>query len=532
MTRKISQRLTFTGTLLTTSPLHIGSATDDAETDMPLARNGRGEFYIPGTSLAGPLSSWFADAYPQSHQDLFGFADKKEKKNSKTGKTTVENLGHASLVLVEDTILQGGSVPEIRDGVGIDRWSGAAADGIKYDREILPEGTKFRFEMAVEIKPDGKEEQSKAQIAHMVAALKDGKIPIGGSKTRGLGKVKLKDIKVKQENLLERTGILAMLKGVGEKDFSLREFDQRGQHKPTARHLLNIAIDWEPDGPLMVKADAEGVAVDMLPLFSGKGETGKLARVIPGSSLKGPLRSCGERIVATLMDAPCLSQPRPNEGRKRFLEQMDRFDLIRKLFGDRGRKDDNPSSNGITWDYGLSALSVVDCYCDSDLINRHDWPKLVRESEMKDVAELAGGKNLQPATHVAIDRWTGAAADGALYSTLEPFNGKWQKIELQLDLDRLPEEDRNPALALLVLILREMAQGRIPLGYGTNRGMGSIKLKEISFSAVDEGAELPLDGLTLTPDDFGKKEKLKAALQPLQEAWKNYLDQSVREDAA
>ncbi len=55
--------------------------------------------------------------------------------------------GHASYVVVEDmpVVAAAAVVVEVRDGVGIDRESGAAAEGIKYDRAILPRGTKLAF---------------------------------------------------------------------------------------------------------------------------------------------------------------------------------------------------------------------------------------------------------------------------------------------------------------------------------------------------------------------------------------------------
>ena len=61
-----------------------------------------------------------------------------------------------------------------------------------------------------------------------------------------------------------------------------------------------------------------------------------------------------------------------------------------------------------------------------------------------------------PAMHVAIDRWTGGAADSFLYSVLEPVAVDWPEIELCVDLDRLaPKENRDAALALLLLTLKD-----------------------------------------------------------------------------
>ena len=54
MARRIHARYRITGKLTAVTPLHVGGYGETADTDMPLARNGAGDLYVPGTSLAGP----------------------------------------------------------------------------------------------------------------------------------------------------------------------------------------------------------------------------------------------------------------------------------------------------------------------------------------------------------------------------------------------------------------------------------------------------------------------------------------------
>lgn len=82
----------------------------------------------------------------------------------------------------------------------------------------------------------------------------------------------------------------------------------------------------------------------------------------------------------------------------------------------------------------------------------------------------------QQAYHVAIDRWTGGAAETMLYSGLEPFGIQWEKLRLTLDLNRIPEEEMLVAIAFMLIIIRDLSNNRIPLGYGVNRGYGSISI--------------------------------------------------------
>src|SRR5262245_58176592 len=58
MARKIDSRLKINCTLVARTPLHVGGMGGSVDTDLALAVNGQGDFYIPGTSLAGALRGW------------------------------------------------------------------------------------------------------------------------------------------------------------------------------------------------------------------------------------------------------------------------------------------------------------------------------------------------------------------------------------------------------------------------------------------------------------------------------------------
>ena len=74
-----------------------------------------------------------------------------------------------------------------RDGVAIDRDTGTAAEGFKYDFEAVPAGTRFSFEMVLE-------NASPAEAGMVLLALNNfeaGRVPLGGGRSRGLGWVQL-----------------------------------------------------------------------------------------------------------------------------------------------------------------------------------------------------------------------------------------------------------------------------------------------------------------------------------------------------
>ena len=187
-----------------------------------------------------------------------------------------------------------------------------------------------------------------------------------------------------------------------------------------------------------------------------------------------------------------------------------------------------------------------------------------------------------PAALVAIDRWTGGAADNFLFSRLEP---DLAPITLTASIDperiapppdfwkkRYPQRDipderralasfRGAALALFLVTLRDFARGRIPLGYGVNRGLGDLDLCTATISgwsdpgpgdhgaaqaSAEEGSVRPRDtggpesgseastkdqssvsDIVLKAKDFDNGEEMKR-FQSLQMAWDDYLNSKAR----
>jgi CRISPR-associated RAMP protein (TIGR02581 family) len=77
---------------------------------------------------------------------------------------------------------------QVRAGVGIERDSGAAQEGVLYSSELVPPGTRFRWEITVEnADPVMEEPLLFLALREMVHA----HIPMGGGRSRGLGRVSL-----------------------------------------------------------------------------------------------------------------------------------------------------------------------------------------------------------------------------------------------------------------------------------------------------------------------------------------------------
>lgn len=545
MARRIDSRLKIACTLVARTPLHVGGMGGNVDTDLALAVNGEGNFYIPGTSLAGALRSWFetraeSDEAKRKFRRLLGYQKQKsEKQPGQNGKDE-----HASFLLVEDAEIKPPSgnqalLAEIRDGIGLDRVTGAAANQIKFDRAILPRGTCISFEMCVEL---GGDEATQTEARHLtntlLQALRTGQIRFGAAKSRGLGDMEVADLTICEQGLLRKNGLLDTLRRKG-KTVELGE-SKRQSLGFEAHPRLTMEITWKPRGPLMVRSEHDGVAVDMLPLTSAVGD--HLSFVLPGSSIKGAFRSQAERIVRTLLG---IKDVKIAERKQDFINQLEvtepkqtpgpeHASVIGWLFGVAGdpAKEDEKGPNRLP---GFSAVMFDDCYAKLNF-SAEQWLGIERakdEAELRSALDAAKLGHLQQAFHVAIDRWLGGAAEGFLYTVLEAHGVTWEPIRLSLNLSRLPDEDcQRRAVMLLLLTVRDFIGGRIPLGFGTNRGMGGVEVTGIEVAAQEcEGEQFAwlneLVGERLSNGKLGVPDGIR---QQLNGDWQAWIKQQTKEE--
>lgn len=540
MARKIDSRLKISLTLAARTPLHVGGMGASVDTDLALAINGAGDYYVPGTSLAGALRGWLLtralddQSAKEKIEALWGWQEK--------------SAGHASFVLIEDARISpppGKQIvfTEIRDGVGIDRVTGAAANQIKFDRAILPRGTQLHFDMLVELGGDtARQNEARYLTAEVLQALQAGQIRFGAAKSRGLGRVTVLKKEICEQQLRSKAGLMATLRGQGATPQHVTGEPVTLQKAPR----LEIDITWKPRGPLMVKAERGGFAADMLPLVSARDVmTGALSFVLPGSSIKGALRSQAERIIRTLWK---LNAEKIVEHKRDFINQIEtkrdgeETSLIGWLFGIAGKPEE--TENEAARLPGVSALTIDDCYAEL-AFSAADWLAVEQakqevkagatdEKDLRSTLEAAKLGQLQQAFHVAIDRWLGSAADGFLYSVLEPHGVTWEHLNLRLDLARLPDKPtQQRAVMLLLLTLRDFVAGRIPLGFGTNRGMGAVEVTGLKFTAHEcDGA---VEGWLNSCQDIavvaGKLSVPSTLREKLNCAWSAWLPPAKGEDA-
>lgn len=484
--------------------VHVGGAGGAAGVDLPLAADGLDRRCIPGSSLAGPLRAWAARMFPDREELVTRFFGGHDGDQA------------ASLLTVHDVPIDE-PFAEVRDGVAIDRRTGAAVENLKFDREVLPIGTELRATLDLELDERGAE--LRALLGHVLGALARSEIRLGARRSAGLGRVSLAGCAVEEESLTGREAVLEALRrrraapsapeqrhGAELQALLARLVDEAPGLRPREARSLTVTIGWDPALPVYSGVGLDGAALDALPLVTGRD---RVRPVLPGASIKGVLRAHAERVVRTLLHSVA-----PTD----FAGQID-LPLVDSVFG--------TTSNA-------GALLVEDCHAEA-AIDREGWRKLAElrkrgDGDASEVLELLrelGLERWQPATHVSLDRWTGGAAAGRLFTLLEPSRLRWEPIVLLLDLARLPEEEARAAQALLLLLVRDLVLGRVPLGFGTRRGLGEVAVREVSVRGP--GRYVPA-----VPGPRLRKEGLRALdagwVADLDVAWADWLRGHPRSD--
>ena len=218
MLQRLENRYVFIGNILLESALHIGGGESDGQiTQSPVIKGGDGSPFIPGSSIKGAFRASverIIDALGYRPCFLFAESDvclttneaerkafednRKDMREEEITEFLREKLCPSCLlfgspfssgrVRFTDAYLQERYVQtQVRDGVGIDRDSGIAVKSVKFDYEAVPAGVSFAFHLAVENLGD----RELGMIAAGLQEMRSGYVPLGGLKTRGLGRCKL-----------------------------------------------------------------------------------------------------------------------------------------------------------------------------------------------------------------------------------------------------------------------------------------------------------------------------------------------------
>lgn len=226
------QKIRITGSLTFDTAFHIGSGKEgELATDMGVLKDEQGWPVLPGSTLKGNFratseklagylgaSACLLDR-SLSEIDCVGDQDYFKKMNEafktiKGEKHKLEWLSkhtcnvcqlfgsplQSSRIFFSDGRLkrwQGGY--QVRDGVVIDRDSGTARHGLKYDYEVAPRDTAF--ELFIEM--ENPTSMDLSLVGAVIAEWRSG-FRIGGFTSRGLGRIVLTETRIEQVNYQDK----------------------------------------------------------------------------------------------------------------------------------------------------------------------------------------------------------------------------------------------------------------------------------------------------------------------------------------
>ncbi|MBE3577763.1 MAG: CRISPR-associated RAMP protein [Limnochordales bacterium] len=222
---RFQRRVIIKAELVTVTGLRIGAGGESylpSATDLPILKQ-NGVPYIPGSSLRGPLRAEVErlvrtvepgptgggyGACDPLYDRACGGRDAAKAAGQSLDPESVWNSSCrvcrifgsqrlASRLRVRDLPLidrTGGKGPwfDLRDGVAIDREKETAASGLKFDFEVVVPGQAFALEMVGENLAD----DELGLVAYALKELHEQRLPIGGFKGRGLGRVRLDSLSV------------------------------------------------------------------------------------------------------------------------------------------------------------------------------------------------------------------------------------------------------------------------------------------------------------------------------------------------
>ena len=502
-------------------------------------RNGLGEAILPGRSIKGAIRAAFEEHMNELRfskeelKSLWGGEMRREvgTPREQRGIGTEEPLPlRASALTFHHAVVWDRSKGELphRMSTAIDRATGGAADGALFAYEYLPVDTTFEIRVSAEAQepaPDTKKDedpQSTTQSAETkgtppaspalvekalkaVVTLLHGKfISLGGRTGAGWGRIEL------GPDDIRRTQV-AIPAPVAEKEKPSSPLDQLlnpPQPEPLKEAALStsfpsastsIEIEWQaPSGLFIGMNKPEGIdslekdTVPAAPMrnwhlndahradhgdasYPKVAHEDKASLLLPGTSIRGALRSHCSRIARSIVSDSegCDELTMPEDVHKQLAADPL---LVRYLFG--------------TSEY-RGAVRVHDC-----------------EGR---IPEEAGQNQPLKLTRNAIDRVTGSAAHGALYSELLYPHAAWDSIRIDVDhaqlcrnirqdpgnceLPSAPSSDQEcehpaikkrlrAAILLLTMAVTDLCKGALPLGGGTGGGLGFIEVSRVSFEGL------------------------------------------------
>ena len=444
------------------TPLSVKSGEKSVVTDAVVITDVNGLPYIPGSSIAGVLRHAWKDLKGEDEENnLFGF----QKGEKGVGSRII--FSEARILNSEGEVMDGLLPPEaissdnllkhyvslpIRQHVRIGHH-GVAEEHGKFDEQVVFTGTRFCFEM--EMLGNANEENIFKELLNI---LNHSSFRLGSGTRSGFGKIKVVSIQqasmsVNDERYLDKSSNLEESKKW--KCWSEPEKNHGG--KEVREGWKQYSMTLTPDDFFLFGSGFGDEDADMTPvtekIVSWKNDLATIEEhvyLLPASSIKGAIAHRVayhyNRLTGIFAD-DFINDGKNKEGKTMSDYVGANNTAVRLLFGSEGKGDTKKIRGNVIF---------------SDLY--------IEASDAQD----------KILNHVAIDRFTGGAIDGALFAEKTVYGkGTHLKLELLVNetaIKRMAENDTvyTDIMSALSAALNDLRNGMLPLGGGVNRGTGIL----------------------------------------------------------
>ena len=380
---------------VTVSPLSIKDGEDGLKVN-----ESTGKAYIPGSSIAGAFRNYYENYICRDCNNdsnaLFGGSD--------TGMSKVVcydafPLGDANKEMISS-----------RPGIRIDREALSAVTGSKFKRTFLNEGIQFVFVFELNnYNEDDDFKKDQQQLENLIAAFAAGDILLGSNKTSGFGRFKVDIIEKVAYDLTNYEDMFRYL----SKDTKASNITVSVLNKQLPSKNIRFKVSAKTTTPLLIKDEIirSSDEPDGINIKNGSGDF-----IIPGSSLKGILRSRAEKLARTFS---CIDDT-----------------LITNIFGIESNDEDQ------------AHISRLTCF----------------DTKINNAKEGIYNK-------IKIDYFTGGVKQHALMQEETVMSD----LEIECVFNTFGLENLNREVGLLLLVFRDLCTESLSVGGGYAVGRGYIK---------------------------------------------------------
>lgn len=428
--RHIIERIIVKGKLILDTPTCFGSGDNDGNIDLEILRDSiEDKALLMGSSTGGALRNYLCE-YEHGYDAV--------EESILFGAKRSDDDGEQSPLIINDALSSEIIKAEIRDGVKIESITRTADDGAKYDLEFLASGTIFNLYFELLIDKESNRERLIKELAIALQGLEQGKIHLGIKKNRGFGRCHVKEWQIWQFNLQDSKQRIKWLKFPHWESGFL---DNHPIHNNIANALgvkinndeddkrkhLTITAKFTLASPLLIASGQASIdkAPDVVHLKSLRNN--ELKSILSGTSLAGILRHRGERIINTIQQ-----------------DSKKTENIIDEIFGVDFSNDKTKTAK--------ASRLIVD------------------EVEIENTTDLIQNR-------ITIDRFTGGALHGALFNEQPIFRNDKTNLEIKIKL----RQPKDYEIALLLLLLKDLWTGDLPVGGTSSIGRGRLQGREATI---------------------------------------------------